>query len=183
MKLRKLFQLQPRAKKAYDYTDILHLWEDDYLMIELLPKENAECFDNENFIGTGFRDISMFGEKFVKTIDRKISTDQVDTLFRNTGLQRVNKVFKQGIGPLEGDKVPLGFGSCNIAVILESKSSLLENIWLTGGTATETEKQQLIQGFREFARQFGFIGVDWFASRHYDLNNQKQLEAFIKNSC
>ena len=140
-------------------------------------------FDNENFIGTGFRDISMFGEKFVKTIDREISTDQVDALFSNTGLQKINKVFKQGIGPVEGDNVPLGYGSCNIAVILESKSDLLENIWLTGGTATETEKQQLKKGFKEFAQQFDFIGVDWFAFRYYDLNKQNQLEGFIKNSC
>ena len=89
----------------------------------------------------------------------------------------------QGVGLLDGDKTPLGYGSNKFAVILEGKMDVLEHIWLTGSTRTEEEKQRLKQGLKEFGKQFDFIGVDWFKSKYYDLNDEKQIEEYIKNSC
>ena len=68
--------------KPYAYKDVLHLWEDDYLMIELLPYDNLQFiksetnringFAQEHFDGTGFTDITPVAEKPVKTIDKLI---------------------------------------------------------------------------------------------------------------
>ena len=193
MNLRKLFGLQPKDKKPYEHADVLHMWEDDYLMIELLPKENLEFIKNEtkridefgqeHFDGKGFTDITVIGEKPIKTKDRQIPISQVQQIFSKTDLQRIKKVVMQGVGLLEGDKAPLGYGSYKFAVILEEKTGVLENIWITGRTETEQERQNLKQGLKEFGKQFEFIGVDWFKSEYYDLNDEKQIEEYIKNSC
>lgn len=193
MNLRKLFGLQPKDEKPYEHADVLHMWEDDYLMIELLPKENLEFIKNEtkridefgkeHFDGTGFTNITVIGEKPIKTIDRQIPIRHVDQIFSKTALHRIEKVVMQGIGLLEGDKAPLGYGSNKFAVILEGKTDVLENIWITGRTTTGAERNSLKNGLKEFGRQFEFIGVDWFKSEYYDLNDEKQIEEYIKNSC
>lgn len=193
MNLRKLFGLQPKDKKPYEYADVLHMWEDDYLMVELLPKENLEFIKNEtkridefgqaHFDVTGFTDITVIEEKPIKTNVRQIPISQVEQILSKTDLHRVEKVVMQGVGLLEGDKAPLGYGSNRFAVIIEDKSGVLENIWITGNTETDQERQYLKQGLQEIGKQFDFIGVDWFKSEYYDLNDEKQIEEYIKNSC
>ena len=110
MNLGKIFGLQPKDKKPYEHADVLHMWEDDYLMIELLPKENLEFIKNEtkridefgkeHFDGAGFTDITVIGEKPTKTIDRQILISHVNQLFNKTDLQRIEKVVMQGGGIL-----------------------------------------------------------------------------------
>ena len=193
MNLRKLFGLQPKEKKPYEYEDFLHMWEDDYLMIELLPKENLEFiinetqriekFAQEHFDGKGFTDITEIGEKPIKTIEKQIPTSLVVQIFNKADLHRIEKVVMQGVGLLEGEKAPLAYGSNKFAIIIEGNTGVLENIWITGSTQTDEEKQKLKQGLKEFGKQFEFIGVDWYKSEYYDLYNEKQIDEFIKNSC
>ncbi len=193
MNLRKLFGLQPKDKPPYEHADVLHMWEDDYLMIELLPKGNLEFIKNEtkridefgqeHLQETGFTDITVIREKPIRTFDKQIPISQVDQIFSKSELQRIEKVVMQGVGILEGDKAPLGYGSNKFAIIIEGTSGVLENIWITGKTDTDEERQNLKQGLKEFGKQFEFIGVDWFKSEYYDLNDEKQIEEYIKNSC
>ena len=89
----------------------------------------------------------------------------------------------QDVGLLEGDKVPIGFGTNSFAVILESKTDMLENIWITGRTENENDRHNLKKGLIAFGKQFNFIGVDWFKSKFYDLGDEKQVEEYIINSC
>tara|TARA_R110001592_G_scaffold332332_1_gene615656 strand:+ start:894 stop:1472 length:579 start_codon:yes stop_codon:yes gene_type:complete len=190
MNLRKLFGLQPKDKAPYEHADVLHMWEDDYLMIELLPKENLEFIKNEtkridefgkeHSDETGFTDITVIGEKPIKTFDKQIQISHVNQIFSKTDLQRIEKVVMQGGGLLEGDKAPLGYGSKKFAIIIEGKTDVLENIWITGRTDTDEERQSLKQGLKEFGKQFDFIGVDWFKSDYYDLNDEKKIEEYIK---
>lgn len=193
MNLKKLFGLQQKEKKKYEYANILHIWEDDYLMIEILPMENLNFIKNEtkrikefgmsHFDGKGYTDIAVIGEKSVKTIEKKIKISQIDQIFNKTDLQKIDKIVMQGVGLLEGNKAPIGYGSNKFAVILEGKTELLENIWITGRTETEAQRHSLKQGLKEFGIQFEFIGINWFKSEFYDLNNEKQIENFIKYSC
>ncbi|WP_027419005.1 hypothetical protein [Crocinitomix catalasitica] len=46
--LRKLFGIKPKQKKPYEFADVLHMWEDDHLMIELFPKDNVEFIKKES---------------------------------------------------------------------------------------------------------------------------------------
>jgi len=84
LKLLKLLRLdkKPTGSENYPYENILHLWEDDYLMLELLPFENLEFvkaetnrinnFAQDHFDNSGFTDITPIGDKPTKTIDRLI---------------------------------------------------------------------------------------------------------------
>lgn len=72
MNLRKLFEIKSKEQKPYKFANVLHMWEDACLMIELLPKDNLEFinkeshrineFGKEHFDGYGFTDITEIGE-------------------------------------------------------------------------------------------------------------------------
>jgi hypothetical protein len=193
LNLRKLFRLQSKKNKSNEQMEVLYIREDDYLMIELVPKENFEFiinetkrikeFGKEHSVGIGFTDITIIGDKPVKTIDKRIPVKKVGDIFIDSGLRRIQKVFMQDVGLLEDDKAPVGFGTDSFAVILESKTDILEDIWITGKTENENDRLNLKNGLLKFGRQFDFMGVDWFKSKFYDLSDEKQVEEYIINSC
>lgn len=174
-------------------SEVLHLWEDDYLMIELLPVENIdfvkfetkriENFGNEHFDGTGFTDITPIGEKLVKTLDRKIQLDKISEIFSGAGLKRIDKVVMQDIGFLEDTNAPFGFGTNNFAILFDIKKDIVENIWLAGQVSNLDDRKKLVNGLYKFGKSYNFLGVNWFRCKYYDLRQKDQVETLIEISC
>ena len=194
MNLLKFFGLQKNTKdKPYPYKDILHLWEDDYLMIELLPNDNLEFIKNEtrrinnfgqeHFDGSGFSEIMPVKEKPVKTVEKLIDISEIEKLVTEAGLEKIYKFHMQGVGLLEGDKAPIGFGTNKFAIMCEKEGGLLKDIWLTGHTDNEEDKHKLINALALIGKTFNFIGVNWFKCEHYNLIEISSIKEFVKNSC
>lgn len=193
MNLRKLFGIKPKQKKPYKFADVLHMWEDDHLMVELLPKDNLEFIKNESkridefgkehFDGYGFTDITEIGEIPIKTIDKKIDFNSVVEIFEKNGMERIKEVVCQNVGHLTGEKVPFGFGSNKFALILDHENGKLKYIWTTGRIENEELEKKFKNGLSKFAKTFNFLAIDWFKSEAYDLQSEKGITEFIKNSC
>ena len=194
MNLLKLLGLQKMtaADKPYPYKDILHLWEDDYLMVELLPYDNigfvkAETkrindFGQEHFNGTGFTNITPVSEKPVQTIEKGIAISDIETILRKAALEKVSQFHMQGVGILQGDKAPLGFGTNRFAIICERQGNLLKDIWMTGQAHTEAEKQKLINALLAIGQEFNFFAVNWYHGEYYNLVERQSVEEFVKTS-
>jgi hypothetical protein len=187
------FQKKADKDKPYPYKDILHLWEDDYLMLELLPHDNLDFviaetqrinnFGQEHFDGNGFTDITPISEKPVKTIEKLIDIAEVESLFIGAGLEKIGQFHMQGVGLIQGDKAPLGFGTNKFAIMCNKQNIFLKNIWVTGHTDTEEEKQKLIQALLLIGHSFNFIAINWYQGRYYNLIEKESVEEFVKNSC
>jgi hypothetical protein len=181
-----------KADKPYPYKNILHLWEDDYLMLELLPAENlafvqAETqrinnFAREHFDGSGFTDITPIAEKPVPTIEKLIDIAEIESMLNNTGLEKIKQFHMQGVGLLEGAKAPLGFGTNKFAIMCERQNDLLKDIWITGHTDTEADQQKLVAAILLIGRHFNFIAVNWYQGQYYNLMEKEMVEEFVKNS-
>jgi hypothetical protein len=89
----------------------------------------------------------------------------------------------QGVGLLQGHKAPLGFGTNRFAIMCDKQNDLLKNIWVTGKTDTEEEKQRLVHALLSFGQAFNFIAVNWFQCQYYNLIERQSVEEFVKNSC
>ncbi|MFL1896691.1 hypothetical protein ACJRPK_13370 [Aquimarina sp. 2-A2] len=193
MNLRKLFGIKPKEKKPYEFADVLHLWEDDHLMIELLPKDNLEFikkesnrineFGKEHFDGYGFTDITEIGEIPIKTIDKKIDFKSVAEIFEKNGMERIKEVVHQNVGHLTGEKVPFGFGSKKFALLLDEDNGKLKYIWTTGRIENEELENKFKNGLSEFVKTYDFLAIDWYKSESFDLHSENGIEEFIKNSC
>lgn len=187
------FKKATNSDDLYPYKDILHLWEDDYLMLELLPNENLEFiksetkrinnFGQENFDGNGFTDITPISEKPAKTIDKLIDITEIENIILKSGLEKITQFHMQGVGLLQGDKALLGFGTNKFAVMLDTEGRLLKNIWLTGSTRTEKESKILADTLLSIGQEYNFIAVNWFNGNFYNLVERQSVEEFIKNSC
>lgn len=195
MNLPKLLGLQRRTagEKPASHEDILYLWEDDYLMVELIPHENLEFvkaetrrindFANKHSAGMGFTDITPIGEKPVKTIEKLIDIALVESLMVKKGLEKIPRFYMQGVGLLQGDKAPLGFGTNKYAVMCGKRKDLLENIWITGQTGTDQERLKLVDTLLLFGQTFNFIAVNWYCGEYYNLVERNSVEDFVANSC
>ncbi|HYF29992.1 MAG TPA: hypothetical protein VD993_02630 [Chitinophagaceae bacterium] len=195
MNLRKLLGLQkkPNENQPYPYEGILHLWEDDYLMLELIAYENLEFvkaetirindFAQEHFDGTSFTDITPIGEKPIKTIEKLIDIADVENIMTKAGLEKVSQFHMQGVGLVQGGKAQLGFGTNKFAIMCDKQSNLLQNIWVTGHTSNEEEKQKLIDALLLFGCTFNFIAVNWYRGEYYHLVERSSVVEFVTNSC
>ncbi len=193
MNLRKLFGIKPKEKKPYEFADVLHMWEDDHLMIEFLPKDNLDFikkeskrineFGEEHFDGYGFTDITVIEEVPVKTIDKGLDFNSVAKIFENNGMERITEVVYQNVGHLTREKVPFGFGSNKFAVLLDGENGKLKYIWTTGRIENEELEQKFRSGLSEFAKTYDFLAIDWYKSESFDLQTENGMNEFIKNSC
>jgi hypothetical protein len=195
MNLRKLFGFQKKAtiNQPQVSTNVLYLWEDDHLMIELLPFENLQFvkaetnrisqFAQEHFDGVGFTDITPIAAKPFKTIDKLIDIAEVENIMTTAGLKKITRFHMQGVGLIEGDKAPLGFGMNKFVVICSREKNLLKHIWISGQTNSEEERNKLSHGLLSFGQSFNFIGVNWFKCEYYNLVEKESVDEFVKNSC
>jgi hypothetical protein len=187
------FQKKRVSDTPYPYKDILHLWEDDYLMLELLPHDNLEFvkaeterinnFGQEHFDGNGFTEITPVSEKPIKTIEKLIDIAEIETIITKSGLEKIGRFHMQGAGLLEGDKAPLGFGANKFAIMCDRQDHLLKHIWVTGRTETEEEKRKLADALLSIGLTFNFIAVNWYQCEYYNLVEKSSVLKFIKNSC
>ncbi len=187
------FHRKKSTNSEYLYKDILHLWEDDNLMLELLPNENLEFvksetrrindFGEEHSDGFGYSEITGIGEKPVKTIEKLIDVSEIESILIAVGFEKINQFIMEGVGLLEGDRAPLGYGTNKFAILCEKRNQLLENIWITGQTRSQEDKQRLIAALLLLGQTFNFIGVNWYKGEYYDLVEKKSVEEFVNISC
>ncbi len=185
--------LNERKSKSYPYSDILHLWEDDYAMIELVPSENLEFtiqegqrineFGEKHRDGLGFSDITEIAELKVKVLDRKLDFSKVLGIFQSTELPPITAVVYQNAGLKKSEDPPFGFGSQKFGILLEENDGHLNRIWLTGSTKNEEIKNLMKLGLHKFCKYFDFIAVNWYQGTVFDLREENQLQEFVNNVC
>ncbi len=188
MNWEKLFRLFSKKEQAYEFANVLHLWDEDYLMIELVPKENLEFIKKEiirtliagenNIQPSGFKEATVIGSRPVQTADRNLLKEEVGKCFEQSGFARIDQYIMEKVGLMKGDKIPLGFGTATLGVILEGSTNVLNDIWIAGRTDGKQDENRLIQGLLAFGKQYNFIGVNWFRGEYFNLANLAEVENF-----
>lgn len=192
MNLLKFLGLQKKVSGTTpkDSDDVLHLWEDDSLMIELLPQENIEFvkaetirindFGQEHFDGKGFSDITPIGEKPFKTAAKLIDISEITKIMVNVGLEKITRLWSQGVGYFESTEAPFAFGSSKIAIICETQNHLLTDIWITGHANTSDEQQALVNALLELGQTYNLIAVNWYSCEYFHLIERSSVEEFVE---
>ena len=112
-----------------------------------------------------------------------IIVTEIEDIILEAGLIRIKQFYMQGVGLIQDeDKVTFGFGTNRFAIMCEKKDDLLENIWVTGHTDTEEEKQKLINTLELLGKAYNFIAVNWYAGKYYNLIDKESAEDFVKTS-
>lgn len=191
-KLKKLLGLTAiqegwNRQEQYSTPDILSVWEDDYLMVELLPVENldfireetrrVEDHAREHFDGNGYTAITALEEPRIPLVDRQILLEEALHLMSETGMKRLEQMYFEGVA-LESKRMPICFGCGEYGLLFEHKEGILTHIWVAGHRFT-TDKAEFEEALRTISAKYRLLMVNWYLCRFYNLNNDSEMQQFL----
>lgn len=178
----------PREKPQFP-SDAHFMWEDDFVMVEFLPRENLSFLEKEteriynfgkdHFDGLGFTAITPIGQRQVSLYDKSIDFNSVIETIEQSGLEQVNHFVYQGQKLLTGNEKPVGYGTKNFAIICDEKGGLLSYLWISMFPKTQEEKQQLEITLNALGEIHDFYLVNWYNTTYCDLTDKQSVSDFM----
>jgi hypothetical protein len=176
--------------------------EDDFCQIELIPFDNLDFikteisnlhdFSNKHKVvnGIGWTDIYNRKENPIKTIDKNIHINEIETVLDKCSI-KFDKV-QTGCGQyIQNCDNTISYGINNNSSIFFDFNSdkIVENIWMNIYITTLSEKDDLHNIVNNLSLKFDFLLVGWGWEFYETINNietideylLKRIEIFSKN--
>lgn len=181
---------QQLAEDDYDENS-LYVWNDMFLMIELLPIENLDFinqetkrirkFGEEHFDGVGFTDITEIGEMSVKMLNKLIQIEDVEVLLKQSGFEKFNNIRMQTENGFPICEKCLAYGDSHFAIMLSRKNDLLEHIWFVNAGLEEVQRIKLSKFLEHIYHEHALMAVNWYQGESFLLDSSKSINSFIEN--
>ena len=170
---------------------VLDYHEDEFLMVELIPSENAvylkedqDAIDdiNENHSTSfGFDKIHILSEKKHKTFERKIKFERIVELIEESSLQKFD-IVTTGYGSMQYESEnTIAYGKKSSAIIIEIKNEFVEHIWFDLKPVSIEIDQKLILKplILKISKQWDFILADWYQNLVIDSKIEIELDKYL----
>ncbi|WP_196890194.1 hypothetical protein [Aureivirga sp. CE67] len=159
-------------KKNQEEVSEMFFWEDNYLMIELIPRKNLE---NGKLIYDKNYNISYVVE------DLNISLNEIEELFKELKIEKYQQVRYYGGGEtcVSRTKDVIAYGSLESALFFGTTQEKVKNIWLDSYNWDEIEQTKLLEAIHVLGQNFELILLDWTSETIVDLKNKEDLENYI----
>ena len=177
-----------KKKVKHDQASTI-LWEDDYLMIEILPIDNLEHalketkrvneFGQEHFDGNGFTNITEIqgGPKATQELSIKL-TDLTDTI-EEAGMKRIQKVFYEG-KPIDSTET-IVYGENKNGLYIEQENGTVRAVWLAFYNRSRLPNSVFVNGLKAIGNKFEMIMVDWNRGDIVDLTDEIGIKKYLEN--
>jgi hypothetical protein len=171
--------------------DTIHLWEDDYCQVEILPRENLnyaktqtkaiDQFSQEHKTEHGFTDIYVRQGNPHPTKSKLIKVSDLENVLTTSGQSRIKNINIQFQGLVDFDNGNTrAFGDKNFAVFYDFTDNLVDNIWITSnGIQEKHASDRAATTMKNLGDRFGFILVDWNSSEIIDLQDSEQVRNYF----
>ncbi|WP_405603863.1 hypothetical protein [Polaribacter sp. Asnod1-A03] len=149
------------------------LWEDDYLMVEIMSSKNIDFAKKQLGKITDSTEIRK-----IETKELEISKTELIDLLKTAELQEYEKISYAGIGEphvLEDPK-SRAFGSLISAIFFDGETDKVENIWLSSFNWPEINKTNIINGLNEIGKKYDMILVDNYPIQNKIVNLKDKIE-------
>ena len=152
------------------------LWEEDYLMIEIMSVSNFE-FAKKELIKRSTE------TKNVETKELKITKTELKKLFEDLGIKEYEKISYLGIGEQKVLKNPSSkaFGDLLSAIFIEGETDKVDDIWLSSFNWPEINKTKIIEGLNELGKKYDMILVDFYPIQNkiVNLKNKTEIQNYL----
>lgn len=151
--------------------DSMLLYEEDFLMIEIMPSKNFNFAQEE----LGF--VKEKESIKINTLEIAINRYEVILLLKKIGMKEYNKLTYVGIGEpqlIENSKTKV-FGSLSSAIFFEFKDNFVEYIWFASYNRKQIKQTKIIEGLNLIGKKFDLIMVD-FNDTSKEIINLKKLD-------
>lgn len=154
------------------------LWEDDYLMVEIMSSNNLE------FAKMQIGEIPESTElKQIKTKELQILKTDLAELMNSVELNEYEKISYAGIGEphiLENPK-SRAFGDLSSAIFFDGDADKVENIWLSSHNWAEVNNTNILNGLNAIGNKYNMILVDIYPIQNkiVDLKNKTEIQNYL----
>jgi len=167
---------ESKEKGKQNQTEIseMFFWEDNYLMLELIPKKNVE---NGKLIYDENYNIPHDVESL------HIPIDEMKKIFKELEIEKYQQVRYYGGGEtcISRTKDVLAFGSLKSALFVGTSKEKVKNIWLDSYNWDEIEKTKLLEAMHIFGQKFELVLLDWTLETIVGIEQKEDLESYIEN--
>ena len=179
------------SEKANNDEQAMILWEDDYLMIEIMSSQNLEYaqkettrinkFGKEHSDGLGFSAITEIKKKKQETKDLKFKTQEFIKIFDELKIEKYPKLLYYGGGEPKEIKDPktLVYGKHKTAIFIEQENGIIENIWFNTYNWKDLPETNIKSALKEIGDRYDMIMVDFFKGEIINLRNQNEIEKYL----
>ena len=177
------------TQQEKELEDSTILWEDDFLMIEIIPKENWDFalgetqrikdFGQEHFDGNGFTGITEIQKQPRPTSELGIKLEELTKTLEEAGMKRINNVLYDG-RPIDSTKT-VAYGENQNGLYIENKSGIVNNIWLAFYNRPLLLQGTITSGLLAIGERYKMMLIDWTTGKLADLRNREEIEEYLKS--
>ena len=166
------------TEKTTSVQNAMLLWEDDYLMVEIISSNNLD------FAKKQIGEISDSTEiKQIETKEMEIPKTELSDLLKNAKLNEYKKISYVGIGEphiLENTKTR-AFGDLSSAIFFDGETDKVEHIWLSSHKWSEVNKTNILNGLNAIGKKYDMILVDIYPIQNkiIDLKDKTEIQKYL----
>ncbi len=171
-KAEKDIENQTQKSEDKEYSTML-LWEDDYLMAEVMSSNNL------NFAKKQIGEIAAISEfKQIETKKLEITKTELSDLLKSVELNEYEKISYAGIGESQILKNPKtrAFGDLNSAIFFDGETDKVEHIWLSSHDWEKVNETNILNGLNAIGIKYDMILVDIYPIQNKIVNLKDKTE-------
>lgn len=167
--------------------------EDDYLQIELVPKQNTDFiqkqmdeirkFSQNHFDGAGYTDIHVRENIHVETKSLELRTDYVTAVLERHGFNRAKRINYRGYMYPENNTIAYGFPNFTVFVSTYDDDELVKVIWLHVYSLIMHvwQREAITNALYDLGTSTDLVLADWNSLELYDLSDKKDIDRFLQD--
>ncbi len=173
--------VKSQIQKSESYNeDETFLWEEEYLMIEIIPAANYEYLFDKNIDKR--KAISSYSK--IKTETLKIEINEFRDFFEGIGINKYTKIFYLGIGDIviNDCQNTIAYGCLGDTIFIEHKDDIVENIWFVSNNRTSKLNTEIVNTLNQIGLKYDLLLVDNYTvtEKIVDLKIIDEIESYFK---
>ncbi|UGS22793.1 hypothetical protein [Flavobacterium channae] len=166
--------------ETYDEEETL-LWEEEYLMIEIIPATNYKYLLDNNIDKS--KALSSYAK--IKTETLKIKFSEITEFLKGIGINKYKKIIYFGAceNPEEiKDQNTIAYGCLGDTIFIEHKDNIVENIWFVSYNRTSKLNTEIVNTLNRIGIKYDLLLVDNYpvTEKIVDLKNLDEIESYFK---
>lgn len=175
----KAISIKIKQDETYD-EDKTSLWEEEYLMIEIIPAKNYEYLIDKNIDKS--KRLSSYAK--IKTETLKIEIKEIKEFFKGIGINKYTKIFYLGIGDIviNDCQNTIAYGCLGDTIFIEHKDDIVENIWFVSNNKTSKLNTEIVNTLNQIGLKYDLVLVDNYTvtEKIVNLKNLDEIESYFK---
>ena len=172
---------QIQKNESYNDDETL-FWEEEYLMIEIIPASNYNYLVDKNID----KSIALSSYAKIKTKTLKIKINEIIEFLEEIGINKYKKISYLGIGDIviNDCENTIAYGCLGDTIFIEYKDKIVENIWFVSYNRTSKLNTEIVNTLNQIGKKYDLLLVDNYPVREkiVDLRIIDEIESYFKRN-